>query len=119
MAFPDPFTAALLQAVVLLAIVRALDVYEREPVRILAVMALWGAVGATSLSLVGNGIVDGLLPEDVAAVWGAAISAPLVEEVAKGIALVVAFLASASCSCGSTGFRPRPTCSSGPRSRTR
>jgi RsiW-degrading membrane proteinase PrsW (M82 family) len=94
MAFPDPFTAALLQAVVLLALVRALDVYEREPVKLLALMAVWGAVGATSIALLGNNAISALLPEDVDAVWGAAISAPLVEEVAKGLALVAAFLAS-------------------------
>jgi hypothetical protein len=68
-----------------------LDLYEREPLSVLALMAAWGATGAVALSLAGNGIVLGLLPPAVRETFGPAVAAPLVEEAAKGLALVVAF----------------------------
>src|SRR5215212_93751 len=84
-------TFALIQAVVFLLLIRFLDLYEREPLGVLAIMAAWGATGAIALSLVGNGIVLGLLPSAVGETFGLAIAAPLVEEAAKGLALVIAF----------------------------
>src|SRR5215217_143690 len=87
-------TFALIQAVVFLLLIRFLDLYEREPLSVLAIMATWGATGAVALSLIGNGIVLGLLPPTVSETFGPAIAAPLVEEVAKGLALVVAFFLS-------------------------
>lgn len=90
----EPFTAALAQAIFFLVVIRVLDVWSREPFWVIGLMALWGAVGATTLSLAGNTALDSLLSPDVEVVWGAAISAPLVEETAKGLALVVAFVAS-------------------------
>jgi RsiW-degrading membrane proteinase PrsW (M82 family) len=90
----DPFTAALVQAIVFLVVIRLLDVWSREPFWAVGLMALWGAVGATTLSLPGNTALGSLLSPDLEAVWGAAISAPLVEETAKGLALVAAFVAS-------------------------
>jgi protease PrsW len=92
---PDIYIAlALIQAVVFLLLLRFLDLYEREPLSILAVMAAWGAVGAAFLSTVGNEVVAGVLSPEVKAVFGSAISGPLVEECAKGLALVAAFVAS-------------------------
>ena len=44
------FVFALIQTVVFLLLIRFLDLYEREPLSILALLALWGAVGATFLS---------------------------------------------------------------------
>src|SRR3712207_342702 len=82
---------ALIQAVVFLLLIRFLDLYEREPLSVLAIMASWGATGAVALSLIGNGIVLGLLPPAVRETFGPAVAAPLVEEAAKGLALVVAF----------------------------
>jgi len=87
-------TYALIQSVALLLLIRFLDLYEREPLAILALMAAWGATGAVALSLIGNGIVLAALPPAVEAVFGPAIAAPLVEETAKGLALVGAFLVS-------------------------
>src|SRR5215203_3765661 len=84
-------TFALIQAVVFVLLIRYLDLYEREPLSVLAIMAAWGATGAVALSLVGNGIVLGLLPPAVGETFGPAIAAPLVEEAAKGLALVIAF----------------------------
>ena len=39
------FTYALLQAVVFLLLIRFLDLYEREPLGVLALMFAWGATG--------------------------------------------------------------------------
>ena len=82
-------TYAVVQTIVLLLAIRFLDPYEREPVSAVAIMALWGAVGATTISAVGNVAFRDLLPPDIREVFGAAIYAPAVEEVAKGLALVV------------------------------
>ncbi len=97
----DPFAAddlilayALLQAVVALLIVRFCDLYEREPISIVALLFLWGAIFAAILASAGNSALEGQLPRDVDTVFGPAISAPLVEELAKGLALVIAVLAS-------------------------
>lgn len=87
-------TYAVIQTVVFLLLVRFLDLYEHEPFTVLSLMALWGAVGATALSAIGNGIVSGSLSPKVDVVFGNAISAPAVEELAKGLALVGAFVAS-------------------------
>jgi RsiW-degrading membrane proteinase PrsW (M82 family) len=85
---------ALIQSVVFLLLIRFLDLYEREPLSILAVMAAWGAVVAGFLSEVGGQAIQSLLSPEVQAVFGSAISGPLVEELAKGFALVAAFLLS-------------------------
>jgi hypothetical protein len=57
-------------------------------------MCAWGAIGAVAIAAPANTAIEDILSEDVALVWGPAISAPLVEEVAKGVALLVAFLVS-------------------------
>jgi protease PrsW len=85
---------ALLQSAIFLLLIRFLDLYEREPLSVLAVMAAWGAVGAGLLSSAGNEAVAALLPPKLEAALGSAISGPLVEECAKGLALVVAFVLS-------------------------
>lgn len=92
-----PIAFVPLVAVGFLALVRFLDLYEREPISVILLMVLWGAVFATSLSVVGNitvGAIVGAIAPDVELLYGAAISAPLVEEIAKGVALVVAFYVS-------------------------
>jgi protease PrsW len=86
------FVYALLQGAVFLALIRYADVYEREPLPLVAAMAVWGATGAVSLATWGNSLVRSWLPKDVALVYGDAIAAPLVEETTKGIALITAFL---------------------------
>lgn len=80
---------SVVQTIVFLLLIRFADLYEREPISLLGLMAVWGAVGATTLSAIGNTVVRNWLPVDVAAVFGRAIYAPTVEEVAKGLALVV------------------------------
>jgi RsiW-degrading membrane proteinase PrsW (M82 family) len=97
----DPFAAddlilayALAQAVIALVIVRFLDLYEREPISIVALLFVWGAVVAAILASAGNEALSDQLPRDVEVVFGPMISAPIVEELAKGLALVIAFVAS-------------------------
>ncbi len=85
-------TYAVIQTLLFLFLIRILDLYEHEPFSVLAAMAMWGAVGATALSAIGNGIITRRLPEDIDLVFGVAISAPVVEEVAKGLALLAAFV---------------------------
>ena len=82
-------TYAVVQTVVFLLLIRFVDPYEREPVSLLAVMTLWGAVGATSISALGNTFLRNSLPNDVAIVFGRALYAPVVEELAKGVALII------------------------------
>lgn len=91
---PFLFVAHLLQIAVILVVLRFLDVYEREPYPLIVGLFAWGALVATAVSLVGNAVVAASLPDDVAAVFGPAISAPLVEELAKGVALVLAVVVS-------------------------
>jgi predicted ATPase/RsiW-degrading membrane proteinase PrsW (M82 family) len=89
-------TYALVQAVVVLLLIRLLDLYERKPLSLIAIMALWGGTGAAVLALAGNELVQGLLSGDAKDVFGDAISAPIVEESAKGLALIAALLVSRS-----------------------
>jgi predicted ATPase/RsiW-degrading membrane proteinase PrsW (M82 family) len=75
---------------VLLVLIRYLDRYNRQPLGLLALVAAWGATGAAAISVAGNEFVKEMLSGDVRTVFGDAISAPLVEETAKGLALVAA-----------------------------
>jgi predicted ATPase/RsiW-degrading membrane proteinase PrsW (M82 family) len=84
------FTYAVIQAGVLLVLIRYLDFYNRQPLGLLALAAVWGATGAAAISVAGNEFVKELLSGDVRTVFGDAIAAPVVEEAAKGLALLVA-----------------------------
>lgn len=84
-------TFAVIQTIVFLLLIRFLDLYEHEPLASVALVALWGAVGAAAIAAALNPVVRELLPEDVDEVFGSAIAAPIVEEIAKGIALLAAF----------------------------
>ena len=87
-------TYAVVQTILFLLLIRSLDPYEREPLSALGLMTLWGAIGATSLSSIGNLAVKHVLPAEVDIVFGQAIYAPIVEELAKGAALVAFVLLS-------------------------
>jgi RsiW-degrading membrane proteinase PrsW (M82 family) len=90
---PDALTSAALTALLFLVLVRFLDVWEREPLWLVLALAAWGAVGAVAIAAPGNEAVIDTMSPDVAVVWGPAISAPIVEEFAKGVALVAVFFA--------------------------
>lgn len=52
-----PLVVAPIVALVLLLMIRFMDLYEREPLSVICLMFLWGAVFATTLSLFGNVIL--------------------------------------------------------------
>jgi RsiW-degrading membrane proteinase PrsW (M82 family) len=70
-------TFAVIQTVILILAIRLLDPYEHEPLTLIGLMAVWGAAGATLIAWDWN---DRIAPT------------PVVEEVAKGTALVVVFV---------------------------
>jgi len=83
-------TYAVIQAGVLLVLIRLLDFYDRQPLGLVVLVAAWGATGAAVIALIGNEIVTGLLSGDTREVFGDAIAPPFVEEAGKGLALVAA-----------------------------
>jgi RsiW-degrading membrane proteinase PrsW (M82 family) len=72
-----PVTFAVIQTVILLLAIRLLDPYEHEPLSLLGIMAVWGATGASLIAWDSN---------------ASDRAVPIVEETAKGTALVIAFL---------------------------
>lgn len=83
-------------------IIKGMDRYEPEPTWLLAAVFFWGAVVATLISIVMNGIGEGVLsaalsaPENSQLVQSSTASfvAPFVEESAKGSGLLVLWLVS-------------------------
>lgn len=77
-------------------LIYALDLYEREPVSLLVAAFLWGAVAATTLSAIGNAgwgiVVARVGGPEFAARWTAALTAPVVEEILKGVGIVLIVL---------------------------
>ena len=73
-----------------IALIWFLDRYDREPVWLMALTFLWGAVGAVLISIVVSGLftipIALIAPESQMAL-GTAIIAPLVEEPAKALVL--------------------------------
>jgi predicted ATPase/RsiW-degrading membrane proteinase PrsW (M82 family) len=81
---------ALVQAIVVLLLIRLVDPYGREPLGLIAAMVAWGATGAAVIALAGNRAVRAMLSDTAREVFGNAISPPFVEEGAKGLALIAA-----------------------------
>jgi predicted ATPase/RsiW-degrading membrane proteinase PrsW (M82 family) len=81
---------AVVQALVVLLLIRLVDPYGREPLGLLALMVAWGATGAALIALAGNRAVQAMMSDTAREVFGNAISPPVVEEAAKGIALIIA-----------------------------
>ena len=88
-AVPILFSTLVLVLVVLLT--WWLDRYEREPLGLVAVAFLWGAVAGPILSLLGEVPVHQAMLESqgvfLSSVFGAVLVAPFVEEAAKGAGL--------------------------------
>jgi len=78
------------------AIATWVDRFEPEPVWLLATAMFWGASTAILLAMIFNGIGEGLFSAVVgpqqAAVMMPLFAAPVVEEIAKGAALLMLFL---------------------------
>ena len=94
--------AGVLQTILYLLFIRAIDLYEREPLRYVVPVFLWGFVVATTISLVFNTLAqttfESLVSKQAANFLTAVVVAPVVEESTKGLALfiifVIAYLAS-------------------------
>jgi RsiW-degrading membrane proteinase PrsW (M82 family) len=96
--------AGVLQTILYLLFIRAIDLYEREPLRYVVPVFVWGFAVATTISLVFNTLAaltfEAVATRQVAGFLTAVFVAPVVEESTKGLALliifVVAYLASRS-----------------------
>ncbi len=86
---------AVIPVPVYLAFVVWIDRYEPEPWWMLALTFAWGATGAVFFSFIlntiGGMIVGGVLGKEAGQIYGASISAPIVEETAKAAALFAIF----------------------------
>jgi protease PrsW len=82
-----------LYALPLGVLIYRLDLYEREPVSLAIGACLWGAFAATALALDASGwdqLLARAVGPDVAARWGPALTAPVIEELltAAGVVLI-------------------------------
>jgi protease PrsW len=94
-AFLTSWGLVLLYAVPVALIVYRLDLFEREPLPMLAAAVVWGGIIATGLAVYANDAwssVVGKVAPDIALDWGAAIVAPPVEEILKLAGVVVLWL---------------------------
>jgi protease PrsW len=69
-----------------------LDLYEREPLSLVIGAFAWGALAATALALDAAGwdqLVARVFGQDVAARWGPALTAPVIEELLTGAGVVL------------------------------
>jgi RsiW-degrading membrane proteinase PrsW (M82 family) len=86
----------ILQAIIYLLFIRAIDLYEREPLRYVVPVFIWGFAVATTISLVFNSIAsvtfDAVVSKEVASFLTAVFVAPVVEECTKGSALLIIFV---------------------------
>ncbi len=86
----------ILYAAPVAVLVYLLDLYEREPIPLLVAAFVWGAVAATTLSAIGNAgwgvVVARLAGPEFASRWTAALTAPFVEEILKGLGVVLIVL---------------------------
>ena len=86
----------ILQAVLYLLFIRAADLYEREPLRYVVAVFVWGFTVAVGISLVFNTLasmtLSAMAGAQVANLVTAVVVAPVVEESAKGLALVIIFV---------------------------
>ena len=84
-----------LQAVIYLLFIRAIDLYEREPLRYVIPVFVWGFAVATTVSLIFNTLFQLTLTSvtsvKTASFFTAVVEAPVVEECTKGLALVLIF----------------------------
>jgi RsiW-degrading membrane proteinase PrsW (M82 family) len=76
--------------------IKAMDRYEPEPIWLLSLCFMWGAVVATLLAMLGNALGEGVLSaalgvnanNDLIQASTASFVAPLVEETSKGLGLI-------------------------------
>ena len=89
-------TAAVLPTILYVLLFYWADRYEREPVWLVTVAFIWGAVPAVLVSLFGEVVLGWPWLDAPGSITGAiiegAVIAPVVEELAKGFALLLIFL---------------------------
>jgi len=85
----------IVQAVIYLLFIRAIDLYEREPLRYVIPVFVWGFAVATTVSLIFNTLFQFTLGSitnmKTASFFTAVVEAPIVEECSKGLALLIIF----------------------------
>jgi len=85
----------IVQALIYLLFIRAIDLYEREPLRYVIPVFVWGFAVATTVSLVFNTLFELTLSSvtsvKTASFFTAVVEAPVVEECSKGLALLLIF----------------------------
>ncbi|NUR25172.1 MAG: PrsW family intramembrane metalloprotease, partial [Catenulispora sp.] len=98
------FPVATIAAVVLFGLyavpfwlfIASMDFVEREPPLLLATAFAWGAAVATMVAIPGNQAIHDLLAKlvspEFAAAWGSAIAGPTIEELLKGLGVIVIVL---------------------------
>ena len=88
--------AGVLQTILYLLFIRAIDLYEREPLRYVVPVFIWGFAVATTISLVFNTLASmtfqAVATRQVADFLTAVFVAPVVEESTKGLALLIIFV---------------------------
>ena len=86
----------ILQAVIYLLFIRAVDLYEREPLRYVVPVFVWGFAVATTISLIFNTAaqftLSSVVDKQEAGFLTSIFVAPVVEESSKGLALLLIFL---------------------------
>ncbi len=100
-AVPDPLVLGIAAAAAVLPVplytflVLQLDRYEHEPWQVLVAAFLWGALVATFIAAILNSIIGevltGLLGEGLGEVLSTSAVAPVIEESAKGFALLLLY----------------------------
>jgi RsiW-degrading membrane proteinase PrsW (M82 family) len=81
----------MIYAIPMFLLIYFLDLYEREPLSLVFASLLWGAFAATLLSVIASEGWSTLafdLLGDSALEWGAAVIAPPVEEILKGVGVI-------------------------------
>jgi RsiW-degrading membrane proteinase PrsW (M82 family) len=88
----------IVQAVIYLLFIRAIDLYEREPLRYVIPVFVWGFAVATTVSLIFNTLfqltLSSVTSVKTASFFTAVVEAPVVEECTKGFALLLIFFIS-------------------------
>lgn len=88
----------ILQTLVYLVFIRSIDLYEREPLRYVLPVFVWGFSVAVVLSLVFNALfaftLTSVAGAQIADFLTAVVGAPVVEESSKGLALLIVFAVS-------------------------
>jgi RsiW-degrading membrane proteinase PrsW (M82 family) len=93
-------TLLVVWAVPLVAVIHALDLFEREPFGMLAAAFAWGGLAATTLAISANTALFDLIAklgsQSLADRWGAAIAGPIDEETLKALGLLLLVLIAAA-----------------------